>query len=118
MINNLRIANHVGNRIRQIREYQRISLLSLAYISEIEYSHLSKIEFGKVNTSLCNLLKISKALNVCIICLFTNENLDVIEIMQSEQINQKIFSEVHQMGNCTKMPNEKKERNKSQQNSN
>jgi transcriptional regulator with XRE-family HTH domain len=92
-----RIANHVGARIRQIREQKKISLLSLAFISNIEYSHLSKIEFGKINTSLGHLVKIANALDVCLVCLFTNKNIDAEELMKCEVVEKAIFSEIHEL---------------------
>ena len=97
MINTNRIANHVGNRIRQIREQKKISLLSLAFISNIEYSHLSKIEFGKLNTSLGHLVKIANALDVCLVCLFTNKDVDAEKLMQAEVVEKVIFSEIHEL---------------------
>jgi transcriptional regulator with XRE-family HTH domain len=92
-----KIAVHIGNRIRQIREQKKISLLSFSYLCDIEYSHLSKIEFGKLNTSLSHLIKISNALDVCLICLFTNEDIDVDELMECESVNKEIFSEIHHL---------------------
>jgi transcriptional regulator with XRE-family HTH domain len=92
-----RIAVHVGIKIRQIREQKKISLLSLSYIAGIEYSHLSKIEFGKLNTSLIHLVKIAKALDVCVICLFTNKDVDAVELMDCEVLERQIFSEIHEI---------------------
>jgi transcriptional regulator with XRE-family HTH domain len=96
------IAVQVGGRIRQIREQKNISLLSFSYLCDIEYSHLSKIEKGKINTSLCHLVKISNALDVCLVCLFTNDDIDVVALMSEELINQKVFSTVHRLEQCNK----------------
>jgi transcriptional regulator with XRE-family HTH domain len=91
------IAIHVGNRIRQIREKKKISILSLSYMSEIEYSHLSKIEFGKLNTSLGHLVKIANALDICLVCLFTNRDVDVEELMNCEVVEKVFFSKIHEL---------------------
>lgn len=97
MLKSNRIANHVGNRIRQIREHKKISLLSLSYISRIEYSHLSKIEFGKLNTSLSHLVKISNALDVCLVCLFTNKDVDYEDLVRCDVLEKTIFSEIEEL---------------------
>jgi transcriptional regulator with XRE-family HTH domain len=97
MSNTNRIANHVGNRIRQIREQKKISLLSLAFISNIEYSHLCKIEFGKLNTSIGHLVKIANALNVNLVFLFTNKDVDIEKLMQAEEVGKVIFTEIHEL---------------------
>lgn len=62
----------------------------------IEYSHLSKIEFGKINTSLSHLLRISNALEICIVCLFTNEDVNIEDLQNDSQINISNFSTVHE----------------------
>lgn len=98
MLNTNLIANHVGYRIRQIREQKNISLLSLSYICKIEYSHLCKIEFGKLNTSLENLIKIANALDVNIIYFFTNNNLDCNEIKKNYIFKEEFFLEIHTLG--------------------
>jgi transcriptional regulator with XRE-family HTH domain len=92
-----KISIHVGNRIRQIRENRKISLLSFSYLCDIEYSHLSKIEFGKINTSIGHLVKISNALNVCIVCLFTNLEEDIDEILKLDQIDTKLLSQIQKL---------------------
>jgi len=92
-----KIAVHIGNRIRQIREQKKISILSLSYLCDIEYSHLSKIEFGKLNTSLGHLVKIANALDVCLVCLFTNKDVDAEQLMQAEVVEKVIFSEIHEL---------------------
>lgn len=89
-----KISVHVGKRIRQIRENKKISLLSFSYMCNIEYSHLSKIEFGKINTSIVHLIKISNALNVCIVFLFTNLEVDVEKVLNINQIDIKLLSQI------------------------
>jgi transcriptional regulator with XRE-family HTH domain len=88
---------HVGFKIREIRKKRNISLLRFSYLCDIEYSHLSKIEFGKVNTSIGHLLKIANALDVCVICLFVNEKIDVDDLASSKCIDPEVFSIVHSL---------------------
>jgi transcriptional regulator with XRE-family HTH domain len=65
----------VGSRIRTLRIAAGKSMVNLAYESEMEYMQLSRIELGQINTSVYQLLKISKALNVELKDLFLfNEN--------------------------------------------
>lgn len=65
----------VGNRVRSLRIASGKSMVNLAYESEMEYMQLSRIELGQINTSVYQLLKISKALNVELKDLFLfNEN--------------------------------------------
>jgi transcriptional regulator with XRE-family HTH domain len=45
-------------------------MVNLAYESEMEYMQLSRIELGQINTSVYQLFKISKALNVELTDLF------------------------------------------------
>lgn len=97
MFNTNQIATHVGNRIRQIREQKKISLLSLSFICKIEYSHLCKIEFGKLNTSLGHLVRIANALDVCLICLLTNKDVDAEELLKCDVVEKVIFSEIHEL---------------------
>jgi transcriptional regulator with XRE-family HTH domain len=60
----------LGSRIRTLRIAAGKSMVNLAYESEMEYMQLSRIELGNINTSVYQLLKISKALNVELIDLF------------------------------------------------
>jgi len=60
----------VGRRIRTLRTAAGKSMINLAYESEMEYMQLSRIELGQINTSVYQLYKISKALNVELTDLF------------------------------------------------
>ena len=77
----------IGSRIRQIRLKKKISLTCLSYMADIEYSHLSKIEFGKMGISIIQLFKITTALDICIVCLFVKSDLSVDLIESKESIN-------------------------------
>jgi transcriptional regulator with XRE-family HTH domain len=92
-----KVAKHIGHRIRQIRQKKNISILALSYLSNIEYSHLSKIEFGKLNTSLIHLIKIANALDVCLLCFFSNSSVDTEQLIQSKTVDTALFSEIQDM---------------------
>ena len=53
-----------GKRVRQIRIAKNISQENLAYEAEIEYSQVSRIERGIINTCISQVFAIAKALNI------------------------------------------------------
>lgn len=61
----------LGQKIRQVRLSKNISMTKLAADAEIEYSQISRIERGIINTSVSHLLSIAKALKVHPSELFT-----------------------------------------------
>ena len=89
------IITHVGLKIREIRIRRGYTISKLANISKIEYSHLSKIELGKINTTIKQLKKISIALNVNLIYFFTNLN-DKHYLIENDEIPLSNFSEIQQ----------------------
>ena len=68
MENSLQIK--VGKRIRKIRESKGISQQELAAKCNFEKSNMSRLEAGRVNSTLATLEKIALALEVNIIELF------------------------------------------------
>lgn len=58
------ISNLIGLKIRAIRTKQKLTLEQLAFKSEMDYTQLSRIELGKINTSIFQISKISTALNI------------------------------------------------------
>jgi len=60
----------VGINIRTIREEKNLSLEKLAHEAGIEYSQLSRIENGKINTSIYSTYTIAKALGISVAQLF------------------------------------------------
>ena len=54
----------IGARIRTLRISAGKSMCALAYESDMEYMQLSRIELGQINTTIYQLYKISKSLNV------------------------------------------------------
>ena len=59
------VANIVGSKIRSIRQSKGLTIEQLAFEIGIEYTQLSRIERGRINTSIFQLFLISKALNTC-----------------------------------------------------
>ncbi len=68
MENSLQIK--VGKRIREIRESKGISQQELAAKCNFEKSNMSRLESGRVNSTLATIEKIALALEVNIIELF------------------------------------------------
>lgn len=53
-----------GKRLREIRTLKKMTMQELADLSDIEYSQISRIERGVINTSLSIILTIAKALEI------------------------------------------------------
>ena len=64
------VSKKVGTRIREIRISKSLSMEKLATDTGIEYSQLSRIELGKINTSIYHVYIISQSLKVPIQDLF------------------------------------------------
>ena len=58
------IAKIVGAKIRKIRTQKGLTMEQLAFEIGIEYAQLSRIERGKINTSIFQIFLISRALEV------------------------------------------------------
>jgi hypothetical protein len=61
------LAIKIGCNIRKTRKAKHLTIKDLAFCADIEYTQVSRIERGKLNTSAYNLYIISKALetNIC-----------------------------------------------------
>jgi transcriptional regulator with XRE-family HTH domain len=60
----------IGNRIQKLRELQGLSQQDLAAKCNFEKSNMSRLEAGKVNSTLSTIEKVAKALNVDVVDLF------------------------------------------------
>lgn len=58
------ICKHVGTRIREIREDRGFTIEKLAHESGVDYTQISRIELGKINTSIYQIYLITKKLEV------------------------------------------------------
>ena len=53
-----------GEQLRVIRKAKGLSMEKLAELTSFEYSQISRIELGQINTSLDTIFKLAKALNI------------------------------------------------------
>lgn len=53
-----------GKNLRKIRKAKNMSMEALAYSSDMEYSQISRIEHGKINTSIKAIKAIADTLGV------------------------------------------------------
>ena len=59
-----------GKHIARIRKSKKLTQEDLAFKSELEYSQISRIERGVINTSISQVYKIAKALEIPVSELF------------------------------------------------
>ena len=64
----------VGKRVREIRLSKGLTLERVAFDAGIDYSQLSRIELGKINTSIYQIYVVSKSLDVPMPELLTTTN--------------------------------------------
>jgi transcriptional regulator with XRE-family HTH domain len=64
------VVKNVGLRIRQIRNDKQLTIEKVAFDSGMEYTQLSRIEHGKINTSIYHIYKISRSLDILISEIF------------------------------------------------
>jgi transcriptional regulator with XRE-family HTH domain len=70
-INKEEFVKKIGARIREVRIEKKMTIEELAFDAEIEYVQLSRIELGKINTSIYHIYKISHSLSVPVMEFFT-----------------------------------------------
>jgi transcriptional regulator with XRE-family HTH domain len=58
------ICKHVGSRIRELRLDKGLTIEKLALESGIDYTQISRIELGKINTSIYQIYNITNTLKV------------------------------------------------------
>ncbi|WP_449439611.1 helix-turn-helix domain-containing protein [Pedobacter steynii] len=68
--NDEKLITNVGNNVRKYRTSQNLSIVKLAELCNVEYTTISKIERGKINTTVTMISRICKALNISISQLF------------------------------------------------
>ncbi len=54
----------VGNKIREARENKGLTIENFAHESGIDYTQISRIELGKINTSIYQIYVITKKLDL------------------------------------------------------
>lgn len=65
-----------GKNLRKVRTSKKVSMQTLAYIINVEYSQISRIELGKINTSISTIYEIANALEIPIKDLFDFDYLE------------------------------------------
>ena len=63
-LNKDEVSKMVGSKIRNIRNDKRLTIERVAFDAGMEYTQLSRIEHGKINTSIYHIYKISRSLNI------------------------------------------------------
>jgi ribosome-binding protein aMBF1 (putative translation factor) len=58
------VCKHVGNKIREARENKGLTMEKFAHESGIDYTQISRIELGKINTSIYQIYVITKKLDL------------------------------------------------------
>lgn len=60
------VSKKIGIKIRELRLSKGLSMEQVAFNAGMEYTQLSRIELGKINTSIYHLYKISNSLSVTV----------------------------------------------------
>lgn len=63
-MNKEQIKESFGKHITQLRKERELSIHQLAHASDLEYSHVQRIEKGKVNVELSTILRLAQGLQV------------------------------------------------------
>jgi transcriptional regulator with XRE-family HTH domain len=58
------VLKDIGVKIRQMRNAKHLSLMNMAYLLDMEYNNLIRIEKGRTNLTIGTLLRICKVLDV------------------------------------------------------
>jgi transcriptional regulator with XRE-family HTH domain len=74
-----KVAELIGRRIRELRQKKGMTMEALSVYSDMEYIQLSRIERGKINTTIFQVYKISKALSEPMPKLFEPFTKDIME---------------------------------------
>ncbi len=72
----MEIKTKIGIRIKELREIQNLSQKDLSYSSDLDRSYIASVENGKRNTSIVNIEKIAKALDVTLKDFFNNDKFE------------------------------------------
>ena len=59
-----KIIKEFGERLKNIRNSQKLSLRALADIAELDFGNISEIENGKINPSLTTIVFLAQALGI------------------------------------------------------
>jgi transcriptional regulator with XRE-family HTH domain len=79
-----KVAEIIGKRIRELRLKKGMTMEVLSVHSDMEYIQLSRIERGKINTTIFQVYKISKALSEPVTNIFDVLNKEQKEIKSED----------------------------------
>ena len=89
------LQKYIGNKIREIRKFKKISQLDLAYSINMSMNTVSYIELGKIASKIDTLNKIANVLNVDISTFFPNKN----DIKQEDKAFKEIIKKLQKLDN-------------------
>ena len=72
-LKNKKLILSFGKHIRKLREEQDYSMRYLADLADVNYTQISKIETGKINTTISTAYALAKALDITLEQLFKFE---------------------------------------------
>ncbi len=72
MLDKKEVCKRVGNKIREVRTNKGLTIEELANELNMEYSQVSRIELGKINTSIFHVYLIATYLNTPVPELFND----------------------------------------------
>jgi transcriptional regulator with XRE-family HTH domain len=73
IIEKKQIAIDLGFKIRSIRLSKGLTMEELAALSGIEYVQISRIELGKINTTIFQIFRIANSLDISVAQIFATE---------------------------------------------
>lgn len=83
------LTRHIGNRIREYRNDRKLTIEGLAVAAEMEYTQLSRIERGKINTGIFHIYKIAGSLGISMNELLTGLPVSKVGIQDGKQVSLK-----------------------------
>jgi transcriptional regulator with XRE-family HTH domain len=86
------LTRHIGNRIREYRNDRKLTIEGLAVAAEMEYTQLSRIERGKINTGIFHIYKIAGSLGVSMNELLTGLPASKHGMLDGKPVSQKQMS--------------------------
>lgn len=69
-LKNEELLKSFGKRVREVRTEKGLTIEKLAELSELTYSHISRIEFGMLNISISTAEAVAKGLGMTLHELF------------------------------------------------
>lgn len=98
-------SNHVGRQLRAMRKARKLSIRTLAELSDLSINTLSLIENGKTSPSVNTLQQLAQSLDIPIATFFENERpIGRIVYQREGERRQLVFSQGHMESLSAGMP--------------